>query len=466
MDIKFIAAGKISPDKLKEDKDNPNKMTQQQYAALLESGKTYGQLQPVVIDQTDTIIDGMHRTRMCKELGMDVNFWRINCRPQDRRIIRQILNKLKGRHDPQLDAEEFIKILKDSGEKKLFETSAIREGEFYKTIAMHKDQEKKDESSIPLPPAAPITRRGDIWKLGSHYLMCGDSCDPKDVAKLMGGVKAHVVVTDPPYGVDYVESIKGREGTNDKWMNIKGDELKGKALQEFCRKFLANIKAHTTGDSAYYIFFGMKTFHHLLAAMDEEKIYYALPLIWIKGRPTISWAKYHPDYEVIAYGGSGAKGTRFRAQSEMKKQGIRGGAGAGNYTNSYEPIAFGGEGAKPRQPRWYAKYDQTTTWMEKPDNSASYEHPTTKPVSLAERALLNSSQEGEVVLDLFTGSGFTLIAAHKLKRIFYGMELEPIYVDVSVLRWEGYSGLKAVRIPAKPEKPPASPIKPRKHPQE
>jgi DNA modification methylase len=242
--------------------------------------------------------------------------------------------------------------------------------------------------------------------------------------------------------VDYIAQIEGREGTTSKWKHIKGDELKGKALQDFCAKFLRNIQTHTTEDSAYYIFFGMKTFHHLLAAMDETEVYYALPLIWSKSRPTISWAKYHPDYEIMAYGGNGAKQKPHREKAVPASA-----AQARNdYRPDYEPIAFSGHGSKPNQTRWFAKYDQNTTWFVKPDNSLSYAHPTQKPVELAERALLNSSREGEVCLDLFTGSGFTAIACHKLKRIFRGMELECSYVDVSVQRLEHYSGLKAKLI--------------------
>jgi DNA modification methylase len=387
------------------DDQNPNEMTAAQKEALRASMKEFGDLQPIVIDQDKRILDGAHRADIYREEGIEeTKAILIHIEnDSDRRIIRQTMNKLRGRHDPQKDAEEFLAILKQNAEKKLFYTSAIKESEFYKTIGRYAKGEPEDK--VPeLDEENIITQKGDIWQMGPHRLMCGDSLNPQDVAKLMDGTKAHIVVTDPPYGVDYVASIAGREGTNGKWKHIKGDELKGKALQEFCEKFLQNIKNNSTEDSAYYIFFGMKTFHHLLAAMDAQGIYYALPLIWMKGRPTISWAKYHPDYEVISYGGNGAKARAFRPpKTEQKKQGVRGGAGAGNYTNSYEPIAFSGDGAKPNQPRWFAKYDQTTTWMVPPDHSANYTHPTQKPVELAERALLNSSREGEICLDLFTG---------------------------------------------------------------
>jgi DNA modification methylase len=346
------------------------------------------------------------------------------------------MNKLRGVHDPRLDAAEFIEILKQNKEKQLFETSNIRETDFYKTLQHFGEPEENKDVVPELDPDNIITKPGTVWKLGPHRLMCGDSTKPEDVSKLMAGQKAHIVITDPPYGIDYVESIKGREGKK-KWRNIAGDDLKDSALVDFCTKFLENIKHNSTEDSAYYIFFGMKTFHHLLSAFEKTSIYYALPLIWVKGRATISWANYHPDYEVIAYGGKGAKPAMFKGEMKMK------GRPSTNYKAAHEPIAFGGGGAKPSQPRWFARYDQTTCWMERPDNNAEYAHPTQKPVSLAERPLLNSSREGEVCLDLFAGAGFSLIASHKLKRVWCGMELDPAYCDVIVKRFEAYSGIKA-----------------------
>ena len=444
MEIEPLENGSIDPARLKLDPDNPNAMTAQQFEGLKESIKLYGILQNVVIDQDNNVIDGMNRTLAARELEIPAPYSRIKVKAsEDRRIIRQILNKLKGKHDPIKDAQEFVRILKANAEGKLFATMAVRESEFYKTIGGIGKQGPED--SIPPVPDNPVSKPGDIWEIGPHRIMCGDSLKPEDVDRLMGKDKAHIIVTDLPYGVDYVESIKGREGTTGKWKNIKGDELKGRALEEFCIKFLRNLNTHSATDAAYYIFFGMKTFHHLLRAFDETKTYYALPLIWYKARPTVNWAKYHPDYEVLAYGGEGAKPA---VMSTNKKTGkvYSSGASRNNYKPDYEPIAFSGPGAKPtgQTARWFARYDQTTTWLCRPDNNASYEHPTQKPVELAEKALLNSSREGEVCLDLFTGSGFAAIACHKLKRIFRGMEIDEGYADVAAKRLEHYA-----QIPAK-----------------
>jgi DNA modification methylase len=430
---------------LKTDPSNPNRMTRIQLEALKKSIQEFGNLKPIIIDQDNNILDGEQRFIAYSELQREtIESIRVTIRSDaDKRIVRQLANKLHGTHDPEKDAAEFVEILKQNMEHNLFDVSAIKESEFYRTIGLfNRSQEKKD--IIPeVDPASIETKLGDVWQCGDHRIMCANSTNPEHWKTLMGDDKAHIVITDPPYGVDYVAQIEGREGTTGKWKHIQNDELKGHALQEFCEKFLTCIQSFSTDDSAYYIFFGMKTFHHLMLAMDKLNIYYALPIIWSKSRPTISWAKYHPDYEVCAYGGNGSK----PAVTTNERKVYASGANRNNYKPDYEPVAFSGEGSKPHQARWYAKYDQTTTWFEKPDASTTYLTPTMKPVALAERALMNSSREGEICVDCFAGSGFTLIACHKLKRVFRGMELEPLYVETTVRRWENYSGMKAKRIP-------------------
>lgn len=436
----------VSVSECKIDAENPNQMNPKQMAALKASIEQFGNLQPIVIDQHSNVVDGAHRLQAYVEMKKEtIPALRVTINSDaDRRIIRQTMNKLRGTHDPAKDALEFVEILRASQEKKLFEVSNIRETDFYKTIGLANKEQNQDQ--VPELPETPVTQPGDMWIMGEgenqHRILCGDSTKAEDVAKLMQGDKAHIVVTDPPYGVSYTSAAEGRDGGN-KWKPIENDDLRGSGLQLFCEKFMEQIKLHTTEDSAYYVWFGMKTFHHLLASFDKLEIYYALPLIWVKSRPTISWAKYHPDYEVQAYAGNGAKGNRFAHRKPAQE---RAGSNPSNYSNQHETGAFAGNGAKPSQPRWFAKYDQTTCWFIKPDGNNSYLHPTFKPVELAERALLNSSREGEICLDLFAGAGFSLIACHKLKRRWRGMELEPQYVDVCVKRWSAYSGLQAKLI--------------------
>jgi DNA modification methylase len=404
--------------------ENPNVLTNQAMDAFRSSVKTFGQVvDQVVVDDCELeperkarlngkflIINGEHTLQIHKEEGeASAQVKLVRCRNDaERRILRAILNGRYGKNDPEAQAQEYLKILKANEEKTLFALANIRETEFYNTLKMAAQDEPKD--IVPDVPEEPITRPGDIWQMGDHRLICGDSCLPETYDKLMlPREKAHVVVTDPPYGIDYINK-KDTKRTTTKWRAIKNDDLTENASQDFCAGFLRQMKENTTLDSAYYIFSEMKMIHYLIAALTEEKIYYALPLIWSKTYrlnavfPSSTWDNYRPDYEVIVYAG---------------------------------------EGAKNSTKRWYAKYDQNTTWNIKPDYNVDYQHPTQKPVELAERALLNSSREGETCLDLFAGSGFSLIACHKLKRIWRGIELENSYCDVIVKRWEHYAQTKA-----------------------
>jgi hypothetical protein len=188
MDITFIKNELLPPEQLIQDPDNPNEMNNAEFVALKANIAQYGILEPVVIDQDSNIVDGQHRSMAAKELGIQVPCVRFNIpNPTDRRIIRQTLNKLRGKHNPLKDAEEFIAILKANEEKKLFDLTSIRENEFYRTIAQKQSEQEKD--AVPEPPETPITQPGDLWVIGEHKIMCGDSCSPEDVAKLMGGEK-------------------------------------------------------------------------------------------------------------------------------------------------------------------------------------------------------------------------------------------------------------------------------------
>jgi len=162
---------KVKTSDCKPDPNNPNLMTPAQMASLKASISEYGDLQPIVIDQDNNILDGAHRHQIHSELKHEtIDAIRIHIENDtDRRIIRQTMNKLRGKHDPELDAKEFLAILKANEEKKLFEMSNIRETDFYKTLQLTANQEQAD--IIPETPETPITQPGDIWVLGG-WVQC------------------------------------------------------------------------------------------------------------------------------------------------------------------------------------------------------------------------------------------------------------------------------------------------------
>ena len=251
-----------------------------------------------------------------------------------------------------------------------------------------------DEDAVPEAPEEPKTRLGDIYQLGNHRLMCGDSTSIDAVDKLMDGQKANMVFTDPPYGVSYTGGAK-------KWDGIKNDSLQNENLVDFLNAVF-NCGVLSTKDSApWYIWHASNT---------SADFYQALQQIGKKPSAQIIWVK-----NIMA-------------------------GGFGDYRGKHEPCIYcsGGKNA------WHGGRDQHTIWNI--DRERNYQHPTQKPVALAEKALGNSSKSGDTIVDFFGGSGSTMIACEKTNRHARLMELDPKYCDVIVKRWEDFTGKKATLL--------------------
>ena len=238
---------------------------------------------------------------------------------------------------------------------------------------------------------------GDLFEIGDHRLLCGDSTDSDSVAKLMNGEKADMVFTDPPYNIGYKgtmsnTTINGVEvshvAISAKYDNIKNDKMNENDFYQFICDILKEIKIYCKG--AFYISFGSQTLYQLLKPLNDLEIEYKSIIIWMKNQSTISGKDFKSRYEPIVYG-------RFND-------------------------CFYGE-----------RFKQEDIW-EFQRTLKNDLHPTMKPIPLIENALNNSSKEGMIVLDLFLGSGSTMVAAHQLKRKCYGMELDTKYCQVIVDR--------------------------------
>jgi DNA modification methylase len=248
--------------------------------------------------------------------------------------------------------------------------------------------EETDE--VPEPPKEPRAQRGYVYALGPHQVMCGDSTSKEDVSALMGQSRADMVFTDPPYNVDY-------EGYTEDALKIKSDKMSFEDYFRFlCEVFQRYREAIKAGASLYVC--------HADAWQKETEL--ALNAAGIEMRCQIIWAK-----------------NTF-------------GWGFGRYKFQHEPMFYAH--VKGQSDAWYGDKTQSTLWqVNKP--SANKQHPTMKPIELISIALKNSSKSGDTVLDLFLGSGSTLIASEQLKRKCYGMELDPRYVDVIIERYCNYA---------------------------
>ena len=258
---------------------------------------------------------------------------------------------------------------------------------------------RTEDDAIPEMPEEPVSRPGDVWRLGPHRLVCGDATTAEAYARLFpDGERADMVFTDPPYNVNYANSAKDK--LRGKHRPILNDAL-GEGFYDFLFDALALIMAHTRG--AIYVAMSSSELDTLQAAFRAAGGHWSTFIIWAKHTFTL---------------------------------------GRSDYQRQYEPILYGWPEGGERH--WCGDRDQGDVWhFNKPQKNDL--HPTMKPVELVERAIRNSSRPGDVVLDPFGGSGTTLIAAEKSGRVARLIELDPKYVDVIVRRWQDWTGQQATR---------------------
>ena len=259
--------------------------------------------------------------------------------------------------------------------------------------AMILDGKEIEEDEVPEPPIDPITKTGDLWILGTHRVLCGDSTNAEDVGRLMAGAKAQMMFTDPPYGVNYEG---GHFHSGDVSIVRKREKLESDSTADIYSAFLPVASRFV--DGACYVWFAGSKSLEVYSALKENNYEIHSLLIWNKTNAT--------------YGA-------------MNSQ----------YKQRHEPFIY----CKPKGStlRWCGATTEATVWDEARDGINEF-HPTQKPVTLATKAIRN--HEAESVLDLFLGSGSTLIAAEQLGRKCYGMEISPAYCDIIVKRWETFTG--------------------------
>lgn len=277
---------------------------------------------------------------------------------------------------------------------------------------VHEDLEEVTEEEAALPI---ISQRGDLYEISdglrTHRLLCGDSTSSEDVARLMNGTMAHLLFTDPPYNISYAElnnTIRGN-GAKD-WSTVYckdwQDEMSDDDYQKFLIDVLRNAKQHLVEFAHYYVWYATPYITYVWNAYKENDIYCDIvPIIWEKEHFPQTWMRYKRLYEPCIFGGKSANASNDNS-------------------------------------RWFGANNAVNIWKVKRDHNSTYIHPTQKPIGLAQIALENSTLPGETVLDLFGGSGSTLIAADSMKRSAYLMELEPRFVDGIVRRYIRYCELQ------------------------
>jgi len=388
MNIELVSIDKIIPYAR-----NQRKHSEDQVKKIASSIREFGFKNPVIVDKDMSIIAGHGRCLAAEKLGLD----------KVPVIVADDLNEAQVKAyrlaDNRLqDLSEFDMDLVSLELEELqgldFDLSIT--GFDLEDIASEPIEGLTDEDEVPEAPEEPTTKLGDIWLLGNHRVMCGDSTDAEQVAKLMDGQKADMVFTDPPYGVNYEG---GHFHSGDVKIKRKREKLKNDASEDIYSRVIPVICQFCEGP--VYTWYADSKPLALYSSVYQFGEIHAL-IIWHK---------------------TNAKYAAMNAQ----------------YKQRHEPCLYWKP--KGKNLKWCGPTNEATVWEIKRDAKNDY-HPTQKPTALAERAI--SNHKAGNCLDLFLGSGSTLIACEKTGRTCYGMELDPVYCDVIVKRWEDFTGKKAV----------------------
>lgn len=317
------------------------------------------------------------------------------------------------------------------------------------SISGNDDTTDDGVDDVPVPPEVPISKSGDLWHLGPHRLICGDATKRATIERLMDGHKGTLVFTDPPYGVSYVSP-------SGKFEMIQNDDLTDDNLvQNLLLPVFRFYCEFTTDDAAFYIWHASSTHRDFSDAMTAAGIVEKQYIIWAKSTPVLGHADYQWAHEPCFYAEKAGHTAKFygdRAQSTVWKATYRtngtmlttisGGIvltdGKGNKIYIVNKVP---KGKKVRYIRvepeksvnLFGESSESTVWEMSRDSSP--EHPNQKPVDLSIRAINNSTQEGDIVLDFFGGSGSTLMGAQLSHRIAYVSEIDPKYIDVHIKRY-------------------------------
>jgi DNA modification methylase len=397
----------VDIDSLVPDAANPRRMNEQQTEALITSVSVFGMTQPIVAQAgTRKVIGGHQRLRGARQLGhkrVPVVF--VHLTDEQSAILAIALNRIGG----EFDADLLPRLLHDLSLNPAVDLklTGFAEHEISTLLRSLGRRERRDrletfdleEALDDAAKGPPRTERGDIWALGEHRLMCGSATDLTDVGKLMNDNHAALAVTDPPYNVSL--GSHGGAGRGRKRV-ILNDSLSQSDWAAFVRAWILALLTSVHGP--LYIFMSTKEWASVSLALEECGAHWSDTIIWTKDRFVLGRASYQRQYEAIWHG--------WR------------------------------EGA-PHP--WFGDRAQGDVWNF-PRPAVSEHHPTTKPVPLIERAINNSSRVGDLVLDLFIGSGTTLIAAERTGRVCLGMELSARYCDVAVARWESFTGERATKV--------------------
>jgi DNA modification methylase len=410
---------------------NPRKIDDHDLRALQRSLRTFDCVEPVVLNRrSGRVVAGHQRIRAAHEEGIEtLPVTYVDLDEAGERQLNLALNRIHGEWDPEA-LPGVLTSLQEMGAE--LELTGFTDEELNDLLGIVEDG-LTDPDQVPAPPDEPASRLGDVIILGRHRLLCGDSADPDQVARLLNGEDIHLVNTDPPYNVKVeprsnnaiaAAKSKGRSQKNHQRhvdlnrypskdkptgkmrprdRELANDFLPPEEFEQLLGAWFQNLSDALLPGRSFYIWGGYANCANYPQAIQAAGLYFSQAVIWVKEHPVLTRKDFMGNHEWCFYGWK---------------------EGAAHY---FHPEI----------------HNATDVWTVKKVNPAAMVHLTEKPVELAERALTYSSKKNENVLDLFGGSGSTLIAAERMDRRAFLMELDPAYCDVIAQRWQEFTGEKA-----------------------
>lgn len=376
---------------------NPRKKLKKgdkEYEKIKQSLLKFGYVDPIIVNEDLTVIGGHQRLTVLKDLDYETaKCVIVKLSKEDEKALNIALNKITGQWDDALLADLLLDLQESDFNLDL---TSFEPPEIDNILSNVHDKElSEDEFDVEEELKKPtVSRHGDIWQLGKHRVICGDSTKSETYDQLLGDKKANLVVTDPPYNVD-VEETAGK---------ILNDNMSDRDFYQFLLSMFTQVENHMEDDASIYVFRADTEGLNFRKAFKEAGFYLSGCCIWKKNSLVLGRSPYQWQHEPCLYG--------------WKKKGKH---------------------------QWFSDRKQTTIWeYDRPKSSK--DHPTMKPIQLMAYPIQNSSMRGTIVLDPFLGSGSTLIAADQTGRVCYGIELDEKFVDVIVKRYIEVTGDTEVTV--------------------
>lgn len=397
---------------LRPDGGNPRRIADAELESLTRSIKEFGLVDPIIARRSDGLVVGGHqRLVAARRLGhKTVPVVYVDLTDEQAKLLNIALNKISGSWDQELLARLLAELDEVPGVD--ISLTGFADDEIAKLLKTLEARDKHDrleefdvEAALQAAEARPVAKPGQLWLLGDHRLLCGDSTNPDDAAHVMNGEKAALMATDPPYLVDYTggshpasKANKGRATKDKHWDEYKDPETS----VEFFRKFLLVALPYLVEKAPIYQWHANLRQSLVERSWQEAGLHLHQVIIWVKSRGVLTHSHYLWQHEPCLYGW-----------------------------------------VEGQQPKRKPPADESTIWEIDQRGENLGIHPTQKPVDLFLRPISYHTEPNDICYEPFLGSGTTLIAAERLGRRCYAIEQEPRYVDVAIARWEAFSGEKA-----------------------